>query len=454
MTNMDLIAGLTTKEIETIRNYAKKFDDIEEIRVFGSRALGSYKEGSDVDLVICGDRADRKVATDLKFEIEEESFLPYFFDVVSYKDINITELKEHIDKFGVLIYSKGWNEVRLVDVGLLQRGISRHRPRYAFHLYGGKYPFIQTRDVKSAGKIIQCYTQTYSEEGLKQSKLWPKGTLCITIAANIAEIGMLGFDACFPDSVLGFISDEKKCSQDFIFYSLKFYKKELLSHADGSVQDNINLGTFDKVKFPLPPLPEQKAIGKILSCLDDKIDLLHRQNKTLEALAETYFRQWFIEEVGEEFIKIGDFAKLENKGVNPCNVQPESILISKLNPKTPRIWAIREDVDKYSVCSTEFQVIKPNESRYYEYLYFLLRSAEVTSTFEMSSSGSHQRIRPAYILEIETPKPDDDKIDLFNSTVKNIMKKVSLNLIQIRTLILLRDTLLPSLISGEVRVKI
>ena len=193
-----------------------------------------------------------------------------------------------------------WKEYKLTEVGTLQRGRSRHRPRYAFHLYGGQYPFIQTGEIKEAAKYITKYQQTYSEAGLAQSKLWKAGTLCITIAANIADIAILKFDACFPDSVLGFIPDKTKADLDFVFYQLKFFQKQIQTLGEGSVQDNINLGTFEDIKFPFPPLPEQQAIAEVLSSLDDKIDLLHRQNKTLEMLAETLFRQWFAEEHRKE----------------------------------------------------------------------------------------------------------------------------------------------------------
>lgn len=82
-----------------------------------------------------------------------------------------------------------WKEYKIGDLVFLQRGRSRYRPRYAFHLYGGKYPFIQTGQIRKARKYIGQFEQTYSEAGLEQSKLWPKETLCITIAANIAELG-------------------------------------------------------------------------------------------------------------------------------------------------------------------------------------------------------------------------------------------------------------------------
>ncbi|HAS0717070.1 TPA: hypothetical protein I3288_004472, partial [Enterobacter hormaechei subsp. steigerwaltii] len=189
-----------------------------------------------------------------------------------------------------------WVNRKLREVGTLERGRSRHRPRYAFHLYNGPYPFIQTGEVRAASKYINSYENTYSEDGLKQSKLWPKGTLCITIAANIAELAILDFDACFPDSVLGFLPDTTKTSVDFVFYTLRHYQKTLKHIGEGSVQDNINLGTFENIEFPFPPISEQKAIASVLSALDDKINLLHRQNKTLESMAETLFRQWFIEE--------------------------------------------------------------------------------------------------------------------------------------------------------------
>ena len=81
-----------------------------------------------------------------------------------------------------------WKEHKLDEIGLLQQGRSRHRPSYAFRLYGGPYPFIQTGEIHEARKYITLYSQTYSEDGLAQSKLWPKGTLCITIAVNLAKI--------------------------------------------------------------------------------------------------------------------------------------------------------------------------------------------------------------------------------------------------------------------------
>jgi len=190
---------------------------------------------------------------------------------------------------------EGWKLVKLGDLGEVNRGRSRHRPRYAEHLYGGSYPFIQTGDIKASNGRITQYQQTYSDEGLEQSRLWPKGTVCITIAANIAETGILAFPACFPDSVVGFIADDSKCDNLFVEYMFRYLKQRIQNEATGSVQDNINLATLERLRFPVPPLPEQRAIARILGTLDDKIELNRRMNETLEAIARALFKSWFVD---------------------------------------------------------------------------------------------------------------------------------------------------------------
>ncbi|MES7178948.1 restriction endonuclease subunit S, partial [Cutibacterium acnes] len=129
---------------------------------------------------------------------------------------------------------------------------------------------IQTGDIRNAAHTIQEYSQTYSELGLKQSKLWPKGTLCITIAANIAETSILGFDACFPDSVIGFVANPEETSSSYVEYLLSSIKTQLEEKGQGSAQSNINLGTFQNLKLPFPSITEQERIVTIL----DKFDTL------------------------------------------------------------------------------------------------------------------------------------------------------------------------------------
>jgi type I restriction enzyme S subunit len=181
-----------------------------------------------------------------------------------------------------------------VDFG---RGKSKHRPRNDPKLYGGPYPFIQTGDVRGAGHLITDYSQTYSKAGLAQSKLWPKGTLCITIAANIAETAILDFDACFPDSMIGVVVDERKISIKFVEYLLQTVKADLKSKGKGSAQDNINLGTFENERYPFPDLATQTVIVEALDSLHaevQRLESLYRRKLTaLDALKQSLLHQVF-----------------------------------------------------------------------------------------------------------------------------------------------------------------
>ena len=146
------------------------------------------------------------------------------------------------------------------SLGRLDRGRSRHRPRDAAHLYGGRYPLIQTGEVARSDGAITAYSQTYSDAGLAQSELWPAGTLCITIAANIAETGVLKFDACFPDSVVGFLPGPR-VRTEYIQQWLGFLQPTLAAQAPQAAQKNINLAILKNLQVPVPSLAEQDAFA-------------------------------------------------------------------------------------------------------------------------------------------------------------------------------------------------
>jgi type I restriction enzyme, S subunit len=170
-----------------------------------------------------------------------------------------------------------WERKSLRDVArVFGRGKSKHRPRNDPKLYGGQYPFIQTGDVRNADHLITSYTQTYNEAGLAQSQLWKKGTLCITIAANIAETGVLDFDACFPDSIIGVSVDERQTSSKYLEYLLQAVKSDLKAKGKGSAQDNINLATFERELFPFPDVKTQAAIVRRMDELSGSIQQLKR----------------------------------------------------------------------------------------------------------------------------------------------------------------------------------
>ncbi len=202
-----------------------------------------------------------------------------------------------------------WQLQALDELSFVSRGRSRHRPRDAVHLYGGEHPFIQTGDVKHAGLYLNEYSQTYSNAELAQSRMWSPGTLCITIAANIADTAILGIDACFPDSVIGFIPDEERADARFVKYLFDaMLKKQFKQFTQGAAQDNLSQGKLLSLKFPIPPVIEQRWIADILSAYDNLIENNRRRILLLEQAARLLYKEWFVHLrfPGHEHVKIKD----------------------------------------------------------------------------------------------------------------------------------------------------
>lgn len=188
-----------------------------------------------------------------------------------------------------------WEYVTLDKLGSVSRGRSKHRPRNDRALFGGKYPFVQTADVKSAQFYLTEYTDTYNEVGLAQSKLWKAGTLCITIAANIADTAILGIDACFPDSVMGFIPYERISNVKFVKYAFDILQRDCQKISQGTAQDNLSWKKLSTIKFPAPPIEIQDRIVDILSSYDDLIENNRKQINLLEEAAQRLYKEWFID---------------------------------------------------------------------------------------------------------------------------------------------------------------
>jgi len=202
-----------------------------------------------------------------------------------------------------------WPLKHLDQLGHVSRGRSRHRPRDAAHLYGGQFPFIQTGDVKHAGLYITKYQQTYSEAGLAQSKLWPAGTLCITIAANIADTAILGIDACFPDSVIGFIPDPDEADARFVKYLFDAtLQRRVKRFTQGAAQDNLSQEKLLSLEFHVPKVDEQRRIASILSTYDNLIENNNRRIELLEESARLLYRDWFVflRYPGHELVNVVD----------------------------------------------------------------------------------------------------------------------------------------------------
>ena len=187
---------------------------------------------------------------------------------------------------------KKWKIEKLGEVGTLQRGRSKHRPRNARFLLGGPYPLIQTGEIANSMGYITNYTQTYSELGLKQSKMWKKGTLCITIAANIGKTAILTFDACFPDSIVGF-KPNGRVKTEFIQRWFTFVQKKLEDSAPMVAQKNISLEILRKLDVPVPPLDLQQNFVTLVEKVESLRAKQWESEKELENLFQSLMQRAF-----------------------------------------------------------------------------------------------------------------------------------------------------------------
>ena len=178
---------------------------------------------------------------------------------------------------------ESWEKYKFNELGTLERGRSKHRPRNDPKLFGGKYPFIQTGDVARSGMYITEHTQTLSEVGAEQSKLFPKGTLCITIAANIGDVSILTYDCCFPDSVVGFTPNERTLSE-YIYYLMSTLQREIEANAPATAQKNINLRILNDLQLDIPSVAEQTQIV-------NQVEYLFFQEQHAKEAAEAVLEQ-------------------------------------------------------------------------------------------------------------------------------------------------------------------
>jgi type I restriction enzyme S subunit len=219
-------------------------------------------------------------------------------DLISARKAQLEKLDQlvksrFIELFGDPVYnSVGLPTKKLSELGSLDRGRSQHRPRNDPKLLGGPYPLIQTGEVASAGLYITDYKNTYSELGLRQSKMWKAGTLCITIAANIAQTAILAFDACFPDSVVGFVPN-KSISAVYMHYWFGFFQKILEEQAPQVAQKNINLKILSELDVMVPPIELQDEFIAFVEQTDKSKLAIQQSLDKLELLKKSLMQEYF-----------------------------------------------------------------------------------------------------------------------------------------------------------------
>ncbi|KKH42790.1 restriction endonuclease subunit S [Methanosarcina mazei] len=384
-----------------------------------------------------------------------------------------------------------WKETALSEVIDL---IGGGTPKTSVAEYwNGDIPWLSVADFNTGRKYVFDAEKSITQLGFEKSstKLLQEGDIIISARGTVGVVAMLGCEMAFNQSCYGVRAKEQESDNNYVYYLLKDAVNKLKQISHGGVFDTITRETFNEIDILLPPLPEQRAIASVLSSLDDKIDLLHRQNKTLEAMAETLFRQWFVEEADEEWKtgKLGDIADinptyklkkgdvssyLDMKNLNTSTFNPEGwckrgfssgmkfkngdTLLARITPclengKTCYVDFLDEDEIGWG--STEYIVIRM-KNPFHPFISYILAKDKDFRDFaisSMSGSSGRQRAQAGLIKEYGIKLPPFPLIEEINIQLAGIVPKLENNAKQIRTLEKLRDTLLPKLMSGEVRVE-
>ncbi len=399
--------------------------------------------------------------------------------------------------------NSNWTNYKLNELGFVARGRSRHRPRNDPSLYGGRYAFVQTGDIKAAELYVREYRQTYNDVGLAQSKLWEPGTLCITIAANIAETAILGMPACFPDSIIGFVPNPRKCDVRFIKYYVDLIKLQMQQVSHGTTQDNLSLDKLLRFDVVAPPVSHQRRIASILSAYDYLIESNMRRIRILEEMAQALYREWFgkFRFPGHEKVRmvdsrlgkiperwevkpLGEMAEQVRENVRPDIVDPETpyfglehlprksvtladwgsardvhstkllfrrgdILFAKIRPYFHKVGIAPVD----GLCSSDTIVIRPRTSEFSGLVLGCTSSVEFVEHATATSQGTKMpRANWDVLAEFGVPAPPDPILCRFNGFMADVVGQLHNLLFRNRNLQHTRDLLLPKLISGELDV--
>lgn len=392
-----------------------------------------------------------------------------------------------------------WRECKLGDAPLeiLDGDRGTNYPSQDEFQANGYCLFLSTKNVRVDGfDFSECqYISKERDELLRKGKL-KRNDIVLTTRGTVGNIGFFDDSVKFQNirinSGMVIIRPKKdELLPSFNYYIFRKLQNDFHTFISGSAQPQLPIRDLKEVEISLPDLPEQKAIAAVLSSLDDKIDLLHRQNKTLEAMAETLFRQWFVEEAGEDWeeVTVGDFVELNRASIDknythetieyldtgslnegkiegfqslcleeaPSRakrlVRHNDILISTVRPDQKHYGIIKNPIENL-VVSTGFCVLTCTRIDPH-FIYLLLTSSEMTEylhTIAEGSTSTYPSLKPSDIGAITFQRHPEDKLKEFANIANDVWEKIEKNYIQIRTLEKMRDSLLPKLMSGEVRV--
>ena len=352
---------------------------------------------------------------------------------------------------------KDWKETKLGAIATFVNG----RAYKATEFKETGTPIVRIQNLTGVGNTV------YSDLALPENKYISYGDLIYAWSATFGPYIWKGIKSIFHYHIWKIECDDVE--KHFLYYHLLRASDDMKDSGNGTLFIHITKELMESFPILLPPLPEQRAIAGVLSCLDDKIDLLHRQNKTLEAVAETLFRQWFVEEAdgGWEEGKLELIMKLSNGKSRPnssglipvyggngildftdqSNYENESIIIGRVGAYCGSLFF---ENNKIWVSDNALHAKARNDQENY-FLFYLLKTLDLNSFAEGSS---HPLLTQTLLNSIDITIPPAERRYEFNTLSKMLNSKIISNQIQIRTLGILRDTLLPKLMVGEVRVEV
>ena len=363
-----------------------------------------------------------------------------------------------------------WKEYKLGEVVKLIGGGTPNTTNSNY--WGGDIPWLSVGDFNKGRKYVYDAEKHITQEGLNNSstKILHKEDIIISARGTVGVVAMIGREMAFNQSCYG-VRGKELIDQQYLYYLLIHSVQGLKQNAYGGVFDTITRETFDLIDISLPPIEEQKRIAGVLSSLDDKIDLLNQENATLEALAETLFRHYFIEnpnptwkegKMGElitvssgkglkrtDFIDSGLYPILGANGeigrTNEYHIgENENILYTGRVGTLGKVFRLEKE---RAWLSDNTLIIK--SINYYNYVYFLLKQANLQ---DYNVGSTQPLIRQSDIIDIDVIIPNNDSIVKFERETSQLFKKIKSNQQQMQTLSTQRDSLLPRLMSGEVRV--
>ena len=478
--------GLSEAQLKEVTDTLATFPAVEVAILFGSRAIDTFKEASDVDIAIKGKKATYDLALSVKDHLEEETNLPFFFDIISYQTISSEELKRHIRNKGKLIYRRGWREVKLGDIISLQGGGTPKTSVPEF--WNGDIPWLSVADFNDESRFVYEAEKKITKLGLQESRtsLLQKGDVIISARGTVGALAQMSKPMAFNQSCYGIMGKKSYILNDYLYYLLKVEVQKLKSLSHGAVFDTITKETFSQIGIIIPPITKQKTIAEMLSSLDDKIDLLRQQNRTLEGMAQAFFKKSFLGKKDKNWKKkpLDEVAHFLN-GV-ACQKFPPKEAFSKLpvlkikelksGISDSSDWATSDIDKKYIVdvgdvifswsgslvlkmwggerCILNQHLFKVTSGTYPKWFYYFWTKHHMEKfiTIAESKKTTMGHIKRSDLSKPLVFVPTEKELECMNNVISVNFEKIILNTKKIKTLRRMCSFLLPKFIGGEFNI--